>query len=85
MWSVVPIVCMQPDVIAPGVDILAAFSPLAPDRVTGAAANASYSIISGTSMACPHVAGIAALVKVAHPDWTPAAIRSAIMTTGMNE
>lgn len=43
-----------------------------------------FSIGSGTSVSCPHVTGIVGLLKTAYPDWSPAVIRSAIMTTGMH-
>jgi subtilisin family serine protease len=65
---------LKPDFMAPGVDILAAVAP--PGN-----AGKDFDIYSGTSMSSPHVAGIAALLTQAHPDWSPAARRSAIATT----
>lgn len=74
---------LKPDLTAPGVDILAAWSPLASPSVSDIdPARTSYNVISGTSMSCPHVSGAAAYVKSAHPNWSPAAIKSALMTTG---
>lgn len=73
----------QPDIAAPGVDILAAYTLM--KSLTGLKGDtqfSEFSIMSGTSMACPHAAGVAAYVKSFHPNWTPAAIKSAILTTG---
>ncbi|XP_050259827.1 subtilisin-like protease SBT4.15 [Quercus robur] len=73
---------IKPDIVAPGIDILAAYSKLS--SVTGDLEDNRfdvYNIISGTSMACPHVAAAAAYVKSFHPNWSPAAIKSALMTT----
>ncbi|XP_073136903.1 subtilisin-like serine-protease S [Henckelia pumila] len=70
---------IKPDITAPGVNVLAAWSPLATDFTAGKPTD--YNILSGTSMSCPHVSGIAAIVKASHPSWSPAAIKSAIMTT----
>uniref|UniRef100_A0A1D1Y7R4 Cucumisin n=2 Tax=Anthurium amnicola TaxID=1678845 RepID=A0A1D1Y7R4_9ARAE len=59
---------LKPDIAAPGVQILAAVKD-------------SYEFMSGTSMATPHMSGVVALLKCLHPTWSPAAIKSAIVTT----
>lgn len=73
---------MQPDLTAPGVDILAAWSPVAPPSIYyDDQRHVNWNIISGTSMSCPHASGAAAYVKSLRPNWSPAAIKSALMTT----
>ncbi len=65
---------LKPDVAAPGVAVLAGVSPIA----TG---GDQFGMMSGTSMASPHVAGFAALLKAKNPTWSPAVVKSAMMTT----
>ncbi|XP_028751886.1 subtilisin-like protease Glyma18g48580 [Neltuma alba] len=73
---------LKPDLTAPGQDIIAAYSPVAsPTGLDSDEAHFDYNILSGTSMACAHVSGIAGLLKNHHPNWSPAMIKSAIMTT----
>lgn len=59
---------IKPDIVAPGVAINS--------TIPG-----GYLPLQGTSMAAPHIAGAAALIKQAHPDWSPAEIKAAIMNT----
>lgn len=73
---------IKPDVTAPGVNILAAWPPnISPTGLKIDKRSVKFNIISGTSMSCPHVSGIAALLKSVHKSWSPAAIKSALMTT----
>ncbi|KAK8971577.1 Subtilisin-like protease [Platanthera guangdongensis] len=73
---------LKPDIIGPGVDVLAGWPalPIGPFD-----SPSLFNVISGTSMATPHLSGIAALLKGANPSWSAAAIKSAIMTTAENE
>ncbi|XP_061348213.1 subtilisin-like protease 4 [Gastrolobium bilobum] len=69
---------LKPDIIGPGQSILAAW-PFSQNNNTNSKLN--FNIVSGTSMSCPHLSGIAALLKSSHPHWSPAAIKSAMMTS----
>ncbi|WP_406387494.1 S8 family serine peptidase [Streptomyces sp. NBC_00887] len=65
---------LKPDIAAPGVGILAAVAP-------GSNHSMKFDFLSGTSMAAPHIAGLAALHLARHPRWSPMAVKSAMMTT----
>ncbi|KAF8396409.1 hypothetical protein HHK36_018028 [Tetracentron sinense] len=69
---------IKPDITAPGVNILAAWPASA---LVETKEHFNYNIISGTSMSCPHVSGIAGIIKSYHPSWNPSTIKSAMMTT----
>jgi subtilisin family serine protease len=90
---------VKPDISAPGVTVLAAVPPGSllsalstvdyvpePNRLmtTDSSSAPNYSAIDGTSMATPHMAGAVALIKQAHPDWTPDMIRTAFINTATN-
>ncbi|CAA7025097.1 unnamed protein product [Microthlaspi erraticum] len=66
---------LKPDIAAPGVSILAATTTNSTSNDRG------FVMLSGTSMAAPVISGVVALLKALHRDWSPAAIRSAIVTT----
>jgi subtilisin family serine protease len=70
---------LKPDIAAPGVDVLAAVSPVGPTHF-----GRNYDLVSGTSMASPHIAGLGALLYQKHSDWSPMMIKSALMTTAVD-
>jgi hypothetical protein len=78
---------LKPDLTAPGVDVIASVTPDLTQAERNAVANGTlvpppaWASYQGTSMSSPHVAGLGLLLKQAHPTWSPAAIKSALMTT----
>ncbi|KAI3495403.1 hypothetical protein L1887_37741 [Cichorium endivia] len=73
---------LKPDIAAPGLNILAAWTEgNSPTKIEGDHRRVKYNLLSGTSMACPHVSAAAALLKAIHPDWSSAALKSALITT----
>jgi len=71
---------IKPDVLAPGVDI----NSTVPTGDCSLCDPSGYRLASGTSMATPHVAGVVALLKQAHPDWSPEIIKAAIMNPALD-
>ncbi|RWW53605.1 hypothetical protein BHE74_00039900 [Ensete ventricosum] len=79
---------LQPDITAPGVDVLAASTgDVSPTELDFDRRRVAFILKSGTSMSCLDISGVVGLLKALHPGWSPAAIKSAIMTTefGTNE
>ncbi|XP_044453601.1 subtilisin-like protease 1 [Triticum aestivum] len=72
---------LKPDITGPGVNVLGAWPFQVGPPSAPVLPGPTFNIISGTSMSTPHLAGIAALIKSKHPDWSPTAIKSAMMTT----
>ncbi|KAJ4758221.1 Subtilisin-like protease [Rhynchospora pubera] len=74
---------LKPDITAPGVSVIAAYSgavsPTGLDDFDKR--RVKFNSISGTSMSCPHISGVVGLLHTLYPHWSPAAIRSAILTT----
>jgi subtilisin family serine protease len=66
---------VKPDLVAPGVNVLSSVP------ANACATPPCFAFFNGTSMATPHLAGTAAVVRAQHPDWSAAEIRSAIVNT----
>ena len=75
---------IKPDITAPGVQVLAGNTPT-PNEIPAGTPGQLYQAIAGTSMSSPHTAGASALIKAAHPDWTPGQIKSAQMTSSVQD
>lgn len=75
---------LKPDITAPGVRILAAYTPQRL-RFGNNPQGENFAYLQGTSMSSPHIAGMAALLAGENPTWTPAQIKSAIMTTARQD
>lgn len=77
---------LKPDITAPGVSVIGAYTKAqGPTNQLFDKRRVEFNSLTGTSMSCPHVAGIVGLLRNIYPHWSPAAIKSAIMTTARTE
>ncbi len=75
---------LKPNVTAPGIEILAGWTE-EPDSPVDGPPGELYAAIAGTSMSAPNASGVAALVRAAHPAWTPGQVTSALMTSSVQD
>jgi len=71
---------LKPDIVGPGSNILAAWPTELRPNLLGSSAP-PFNFFSGALLATPHLTGVAALIKASHPDWSPAAMKSAMTPT----
>lgn len=72
---------IKPDIVGPGVSVYSTYPEFIHSPEDGIDYSSGYARISGTSMASPHIAGVAALILQAHPDYTPADVKEALQNT----
>jgi hypothetical protein len=75
---------IKPDITAPGIQVMAGMTPAPVGTVNGPPGQL-FQAIAGTSMSSPHSAGASALVRAFHPDWSPAEVKSALMTSASQD
>ncbi|MWV47409.1 S8 family serine peptidase [Paenibacillus sp. HJL G12] len=75
---------IKPDLVAPGVSVFSTYPVFMNDPEHASNYDIAYTRMSGTSMATPHVAGIAALILQQHPDYTPFDVKTALMNTSVD-
>jgi subtilisin family serine protease len=74
---------LKPDLAAPGTSIYS--GAITTNNAEGVADPSGFAPVQGTSQATPHIAGAAALIKQQHPSWTPAEIKSALMSSATTD
>ncbi|CAN1186204.1 Subtilisin-like protease 4 [Linum perenne] len=74
---------LKPDILGPGVHVLAAWSKAVDNNNNNT--SSTFNVISGTSMSCPHLSGIAALLKTSHPDCDQQFVEADLFATGSGQ
>lgn len=75
---------IKPDIVAPGVSIFSTYPEYMNSPEDGIDYSSAYARLQGTSMATPHIAGVAALILEEHPDYDPFEVKTALMNTAVS-